>query len=97
LRRLPVVLAALGWALLAVGITVFWSANRTAAAADVGWSAYTPLQPGEPVPVLFFGDGTVLWTRGHVMGALLVVVGLLVLAALAGWWLGRRRGVVPPS
>jgi hypothetical protein len=96
-RRLPVVIAALGWALVALGITVFWSANRGGETHDFGWSAYTPPQPGEPLPVLFLGEGTVLWTRGHLLGAGLVVVGLLVLAALAGWWFGRRRGALPPS
>ena len=88
-RRVPVLLAVLGWVLVAAGIGTFWWANRT------GWTAYTasyaPLQPGESVPVLFYGDGTFLWTLGHVVGAGLVVLGLLLFAGLTGWALGRRR------
>jgi hypothetical protein len=95
MRRLPVLLAALGWALVAVGITVFWWANQPGEPMDFAWSAYTPLPPRESVPVFLAGGGTVLWTPRHLLGAGLVVVGLLLLAALAGWWFGRRRGALP--
>jgi len=95
MRRVPAVVAAAGWVLVALGATVFWQANRPGDPVDFGWASYTPLQPGEPLPVVSLGDGTVLWTRGHLAGAALVVLGLLVLAALAGWWFGRRQGRPP--
>jgi len=34
----------------------------------------------------------VLWTGTHLVGAGLLVLGLLVLAGLAGWLFGRRAG-----
>jgi hypothetical protein len=89
----PVLVAVAAWLLVAAGVATFWAATRR---GGPGWTAYTgsyaPLEPGEPVPVLFLGEGGVLWTSMHLVGAALVVLGLLVLAALGGWWLGRRRG-----
>ena len=38
------------------------------------------------------GDWAVMWTRGHLLGAGLVVLGLLVLVGVGGWWIGRRAG-----
>jgi hypothetical protein len=95
-RRGPLLVAVAGWLLVAAGVVTFWSANQA------GWTAYTasyqPLQPGESLPVVFFGDGwTVMWTGTHLVGAALVVLGLLVLAALAGWSIGRRQGSSPTS
>jgi hypothetical protein len=96
-RRLPVAVAVLGWLLVAGGVLVFWRANRPGAA---GWTGYTggyePLQSDEGGAyrnVIFVSDGwTVLWTGGHLAGAVLVGVGLLVLAVLTGWLVGRRTG-----
>jgi hypothetical protein len=34
----------------------------------------------------------VLWTGQHLLGAGLLVLGLLVLAGVGGWLLGRRTG-----
>lgn len=95
-RRLPAVLAALGAALVVAGVIVFAVANRAGTPLEVGWSAYTPL----PAEVAYRSDATVvlgdrwsvLWTGAHLLGAGLVVLGLLVLTAVGGWVLGRRAG-----
>jgi len=97
-RRVPI-LAVLGWVLIAAGAVVFWLANQR---GGPGWTAYTgsyaPLQPGELGPyqselTLSFSDRwTVLWTGMHLLGASLVVLGLLVLAGVVGWLVGHRTG-----
>jgi hypothetical protein len=95
-------LGGLGALLCVAGAVVFALANRS----PVGWTAYTgsyaPLGPAMPGRysdayqselTLTFSDGwSVLWTGDHLLGALLVVLGLLVLAAVGGWALGRRSG-----
>jgi hypothetical protein len=88
---------ALGAMLCAAGVVVFVLADR--ATVDFGWSAYAPLPPvsGQAYQselILGAPDGwTVLWFGGHLTGALLVFLGLLVLAGLGGWLLGRRTAV----
>ena len=94
-RVLPWLLAVLGAALVAAGAAVFAAANRDA--ADFGWSSYAPLEQTERASrsaILYtFSDGTtMLWTGQHLLGAGLVVLGLLVLAGVGGWLLGRRGG-----
>jgi heme/copper-type cytochrome/quinol oxidase subunit 1 len=83
-----------GALLVVAGVLVFATANR--AQADFGWSAYTPLQesPGAYLRAVdyTFSDGAVLWTRQHLLGAGLVLLGLLVLTAAVAWLLGRRAG-----
>ena len=76
-RALPTLLGLLGGVLVGAGVAVFWLANTRQWTVPDG--SYAPLEPG-----------SVLWTGGHLVGAPLVVAGLLVLAATAGWWLGRR-------
>jgi hypothetical protein len=95
-RALPWVLAGLGAALLVAGIALFWLAN-IAPLGGSGWVAYAPLEPGDPQPytsslTVTFDDWSVSWGRQHVLGALLAVGGLLVLAGVGGWLLGRRAG-----
>lgn len=86
-RALPWLVAGLGVVLAAGGVAVFW-ATTLSGAGGVGWSAYAPLGPGDPFPP---GAGwQVAWTGGHLLGAALLAAGLLVLAALGGWLLGRR-------
>jgi heme/copper-type cytochrome/quinol oxidase subunit 1 len=95
-RLLPWTVAAVGIAFAVAGVLVFAAGNRVlVGGADFGWTSYAPLQPGDPAPdrTLTFGDGwTVLWTGRHVVGAGLLVLGLLTLSALGGWLLGSRRG-----
>ena len=86
-RAAPWLVVGLGGVLAAAGVAVFWTTDL-APAAGAGWTAYAPLRPGDPAPS---GAGwAVLWTRGHLVGAALLVLGLLVLAAAGGWLLGRR-------
>ena len=91
-RPLPWLTAALGLVLLGAGVVVFAVANRSPS-GDFGWTAYAPLDPevrnGE-VTLTFDGAWTVLWTGSHLLGAGLVIAGLVVVAALGGWLWGRR-------
>ncbi|WP_222193667.1 hypothetical protein [Modestobacter italicus] len=94
-RAAPRLVLSLGAALCALGVALFWRANRPGSRTDGGWGAYTPLPADtayESRLTLSFDDRwAVLWTAGHVAGAGLVVAGLLVLSGLAGWALGRSR------
>jgi heme/copper-type cytochrome/quinol oxidase subunit 1 len=94
-RALPWLVAGLGAVLVAAGVVVFTAANR--GAADFGWSSYAPLEPTDDayrsaITYTFSGGTTVLWTGQHLLGAGLVVLGLLVLNGVGGWLLGRRVG-----
>jgi hypothetical protein len=96
-RAAPWLTAAAGAALVVAGVLVFWAANRS------GWvvhgGSYAPLVPAEASesrPDLGL-DGTVLWTGRHAAGAGLAVLGLLLLAAVGGWALGRRSGRRAPA
>ncbi|HLM04311.1 MAG TPA: hypothetical protein VK402_03860 [Blastococcus sp.] len=93
-RAVPGILAFLGLALVMAGIAVFAAANH-ASVPDFGWTSYAPLEPQVPGPFdtstyAYAPDWTVLWTAGHLAGAGLAVLGLLVLAGVCGWALGRR-------
>ncbi len=92
-RALPWSAALLGGALVVGGGIVFALANGSP--ADLGWAAYTPVEETgayqSSLTVTFAGGG-VLWAGQHVLGAGLVVAGLLVLAGVGGWLLGRRSG-----
>jgi drug/metabolite transporter (DMT)-like permease len=84
--------AVVGALLVVAGVALFALANS----ADFGWTTYTggyePLEPGayESELELTFSDGSVLWDRQHAIGAGIAVAGLLLLAVLGGWLLGRR-------
>jgi heme/copper-type cytochrome/quinol oxidase subunit 1 len=92
----------LPWATAVLGLALVVSGARVSATADparptaFGWYAYAPLAEETTAAYsstldLTFGDGgTVVWSDGQVLGAALVVGGLLLLAALAGWAVGRR-------
>jgi hypothetical protein len=92
---LPGVLALAGFGLVLAGVIVFDLANRPS--HDVGRSSamLEPMPDGayQSVITVTYGDRwTVLWTGGHLLGAGLVVLGLLVLVGVGGWWFGRRSG-----
>ena len=91
-RAVPWLVAGLGAVLVAAGAAVFAAANR--GGADFGWSSYAPLEqaPSAYRSAITFSDGSVLWTGRHLLGAGLLVLGLLVLAGVGGWLLGRRGG-----
>ena len=86
-RAAPWLVAGLGVVLAGAGVAVFWTTNL--APADVGWFSYAPLEAGSAPPEAA-SRWAAVWTRGHVVGAALLVLGLLVLATLAGWLAGRR-------
>ena len=92
-RAVPWLIAALGAALVVAGVVVFAAANR--APLDFGWSSYGPLthhMAGYRGAVTFADGVEVLWTAEHLLGAGLLVLGLLVLTGVGGWLLGRRSG-----
>jgi heme/copper-type cytochrome/quinol oxidase subunit 1 len=95
-RFVPAGAAVLGAVLVVAGVVVFAVANRSGAPLDFGWTAYAPLEPTvvyrSDLTLGFSDRWTVLWTGTHLLGATLVVLGLLVLAAVGGWVLGRRSG-----
>ncbi|MFW3169127.1 hypothetical protein [Geodermatophilus sp. CPCC 206100] len=92
-RAAPWAVTAVGLALVAAGAVVFRLANTATWTAYSG--SYAPLVPeGSPAAyrseLVLSVDGSVLWTWRHAAGAGLVVLGLLVLAGVGGWALGRR-------
>ena len=94
-RLLPGLLALAGFCFLLAGMVVFDLANQPS--HDVGPSSalLEPVPEGAYQSALTFtyGDGwAVTWTSGHLFGAGLVVLGLLVLVGVGGWWIGRRAG-----
>jgi hypothetical protein len=90
MRRVgPWVVGLLGAGLAVAGVAVFWATNL-APADGPGWFAYAPLVPGDAAPSGTVDGWAVLWTRGHLVGAGLLMLGLLVIVGTAGWSLGRR-------
>ena len=91
-RALPWLVAGFGAVLAVAGVLVFAAANR--GPQDFGWSSYAPLQEAatDYTNAVIFSDGAVLWTREHLLGAGLLVLGLLVLTGAGGWLLGRGAG-----
>ncbi|MGY1695959.1 MULTISPECIES: hypothetical protein [unclassified Geodermatophilus] len=92
-RALPWGLGLLGAALAVAGVAVFWWTNTHPAAAGIprGSAPLEPVDAYDSTLTLTFDDGwAVLWDRGHLVGAGLLVAGALVLAGVGGWVLGRR-------
>ena len=89
-RGLPWAVAVLGMSSVVGGVVLFVVGNQP---GDFGWTAYSPA-PSEAYRStleLTFDDGpAVLWTQTSVLGAGLAVLGLLLLAGLAGWAIGVR-------
>ncbi|MBD8702768.1 hypothetical protein [Frigoribacterium sp. CFBP 13712] len=71
-----------GLAALVVGVVVL--AIASAQPMSFGWFAYAPLSD-----TTFTADGVHLFSTASLVGAVIVIVSLLVLAA----WLGYRQGV----
>ncbi|KQO47678.1 hypothetical protein ASG28_09515 [Frigoribacterium sp. Leaf415] len=67
---------------LVVGVVVLAIAG--AQPVSFGWFAYAPLSD-----TTFTAEGVHVFSTASLVGAVIVVIGLLVLAA----WLGYRRGV----
>ena len=89
-RGLPWAVAVLGLSSVVGGVVLFVVGNQP---GDFGWTAYGPAPSDayRSTLELTFDDGTaVLWTQTSVLGAVLAVLGLLLLAGLAGWVIGVR-------
>jgi hypothetical protein len=89
-RRGPLLFALLGVLVVAVGVIVFVAHRHDfPGGLAVGVSGYQPLEAlSDPSP------GGVLWTGTAVAGLGVVVVGLVLLAGVVGFVLGRARGPV---
>lgn len=91
-RPLPWAVALLGLALVVGGVALYVAGDQP---VDLGWSSATPA-PAPPdayqsrLELTFSGGAEVLWTQPSTIGAGLALLGLLVLAALAGWAVGVR-------
>jgi heme/copper-type cytochrome/quinol oxidase subunit 1 len=72
---------AVGSVLSVVGVVVL--AVASARPVSFGWFAYAPLSD-----TTFTADGVHLFSTASLVGAVVLVIGLLVLAA----WLGYRQG-----
>ena len=81
-RLLPWLVAALGAALVAVGLTLF-GVGAFVTDGSRGTVVYSASY--EPLP-----DAVVLWAARQLYGLGITSSGLLVLAGLGGWLLGRR-------
>ena len=91
-RALPWLLAGLGGALVVAGVLVVLGSAADPVTVYTG--GYAPLDPADPGPyrselTLAF-DGAGRSPVGPHVGGGLVVLGLLVLSALAGWFAGLR-------
>jgi hypothetical protein len=94
-RAAPLLMAGAALGLVVVGVAVFAVADRRPVEPFAAYSgSYEPLPetfPADSSLVVTAAEDAVLWTGGHVLGAGLVVMALLVMAAIGGWSLGRRR------
>ena len=92
-QRLPRLVGVLGGLLAIVGIIVFVLASGGPDVVVYDGS-YEPLDTDSAYDsslTLDVGEGfLVAWSTQQALGAALAVSGLLVLAALGGWLLGRR-------
>ena len=93
-RAAPAVVAGTGAVLVVLGVALLLRADIRYDGA-VGWVAYG----SEGVEQAMARADRRFWVEAGdsaLLGALLFVAGLLVIAVLAGWLLGRRRGASPP-
>ncbi|TFV66701.1 UNVERIFIED_ORG: hypothetical protein E4P37_04970 [Bacillus sp. AZ43] len=93
-RALPGLLGAVGVVLALAGGTVFRLTNTRRWTEDDGSDA--PLRPGSAyesrLTLTSTDEWAVLWTGGHLLGAGLALLGVLVLVTTGAWLLGRRAG-----
>jgi hypothetical protein len=89
MQRMP---ASLLVALILAGVLVVTGALvillAPQASASFGWFAYQPLSDA-----VFFPGGFIVLTQTAIVGGVLAIVGLIGLAAVVGFALGRRRRV----
>ncbi|MGY1838619.1 MULTISPECIES: hypothetical protein [unclassified Modestobacter] len=102
-RAAPWLVLLLGAVLAIAGVITFWPANTRPPTWTAYSGSYEPLVPGTSeaygsrLTLSFDRVPAVLWTGQHVVGAGLLVAGLLVLVALGGWVLGRRSASASAS
>lgn len=87
----------LGAVLVVGGVGV--ALTSRAAPTDVGWFAYTPLDQDAAWAMEWSGSGSeaVIVARRQVVGWVVAAGGLVVLAAVLGYRLGRRATGRQPS
>lgn len=93
-RWIPVAVGGVGAALAIAGVAIFWRTN-VAASMLHGSASYAPLEAegsGSRAGWFAYSGGRIVvgWTAGHLIGAGLLLLGLLALSGVGGWWLGRR-------
>lgn len=90
--RAPLAASAFAVAVLAAGLAIFLTHRYSfPGGVAVGFASYEPLDPQS------ISTGGVLWSETAVVGLGLVVVGLVLLAGVGGFTLGRRRRAVPST
>jgi hypothetical protein len=84
------VAAAVGLLVVLSGVATFWWTNTHPSVSYAG--SYEPSPAYGSTLTLQLDDPpfTVSWDTGHLVGLALLVTGLLVLAGVAGFALGRR-------
>ena len=93
-RAAPWLLAGLGVLLLVAGAVLFAGADGVEEVVYGG--SYEPLPADAYSSTLTLTyDDAVVWTPPHLTGLALAAAGCLLLAAVGGWSLGRRRRATP--
>ncbi|MCZ2820079.1 hypothetical protein O2V63_07055 [Modestobacter sp. VKM Ac-2977] len=99
-RVAPWLVLAIGAGLAAAGVVVLWLADTRPPTWTAYSGSYEPLVPDSvaayesDLVLTFDGGPTLLWGQQHLVGAGLLVGGLLVLTGVGGFLLGRRRRAV---
>jgi hypothetical protein len=95
-RAAPWLLAVLGVLLLVAGAVLFAGAGADGVEEVVYGGSYEPLPADAYWSTLTLTyDDAVVWTPAHLTGLALAAAGCLLLAAVGGWVLGRRRRAIP--
>ncbi len=97
-RAAPWLFAGLGVLLLVAGAVLFAGAGAGADGVEevVYGGSYEPLPVDAYSSTLTLTyDDAVVWTTAHLTGLALAAAGGLLLAAVGGWSLGRRRTATP--
>jgi hypothetical protein len=95
-RRLPWLVTGAGVVLVVAGVVVLVVAHTSQSPVAFGWSAYVP--PSEvgayasEMTLRLTSRWTVFRSDSDLVGAGLVVLGVLTLTVMGGWLLGRRSG-----
>ncbi len=95
-RAAPWLFAGLGVLLLVAGAVLFAGTGADGVEEVVYGGSYEPLPVDAYSSTLTLTyDDAVVWTTAHLTGLALAAAGGLLLAAVGGWSLGRRRTATP--